>query len=96
MTRYFLLPFFLLALVFAAPASAENKSGSDNKTARGGLVCLSVEGAHGQSCDTLCAKVEMACTGVAASKNPPPRCGDVIDDTNVPFPVCRCCALEHH
>jgi len=49
---------------------------------------------HGQSCDALCAKAEMACTHVAANHNPGPHCGDAISDTIAPFPVCRCCAVE--
>ena len=48
------------------------------------------------SCDALCAKAAMACTDVGATRTPPLRCGDLIDDTIAPFPVCRCCALEHH
>jgi hypothetical protein len=96
MPRYFLIPLLFLALVFAAPVCAADRPSGDNNTARGGLVCRSVDGQHGQSCDGLCSKAKMACTGVGANRNPPLRCGDLIDDTIPPFPVCRCCALEHH
>src|SRR5262249_52982029 len=71
----------------------ENKSSGDDKIARAGLVCCSVEGQHGQSCDALCAKAAMVCTGTAAHIRPALACGDVISDTVPPFPVCRCCAL---
>jgi hypothetical protein len=93
MPRYF-IPSFLLLAIIAAPAFAKNNSPGEIETARGGLVCRSVVGQHGQSCDALCAKVEMACTGVGATRRPPLVCGDLIDDTISPFPVCRCCALE--
>lgn len=76
-------------------AFAADKSSGDSKTARGGLACLSVDGQHGQTCDVLCAKAEMACTGtMSAHGSPPLGCGNVIDDTIAPFPVCRCCAVE--
>ena len=97
MPRYFIISVLLLTLVFASPAFAADKPSGDNKTARGGLVCRSVEGQHGVSCDALCAKVEMACTAIqSAHRNPPLACGSPIDDTIAPFPVCRCCALDHH
>jgi hypothetical protein len=93
MPRYFLIPVFLLELVSVAPVSAENKSSGDNSVVHGGMICRSVDGQNGQSCDGLCAKADMACTGVGASRNPPLRCGDLIDDTIALFPVCRCCAV---
>jgi hypothetical protein len=93
--RYLIFSLLLLALV-AAPALAAEKSSDDNRTAHGGLICFSVDAQRGQSCDALCGKANAACTAVAdRGKNPPLRCGDVIDDTIPPFPVCRCCALEH-
>jgi hypothetical protein len=91
MPRYF---FLLLALVTASASAADNKSsGASGTIARGGLVCRSVDGQHGQSCDALCGKADMVCTGVGANRNPPLRCGDAIEDTIPPFPVCRCCAV---
>jgi hypothetical protein len=94
MPRYFLIHILFLTLVFAAPAYAADKSSGDNKTA-GGMICRSVEGQHGVSCDALCAKAEMACTAIqSAHRNPPLACGNAIDDTIAPFPVCRCCAVE--
>ena len=95
MPRYLLLATLSLTLVYVAAFAADKSPGGD-KVKLGGLVCFSVDAQHGENCDALCAKAEMACTGVAATENPPLRCSDAIDDTIAPFPVCRCCALDHH
>lgn len=94
MTRYLLLSSVLLTLVYVAAFAVDKLSG-DNTISRGGLVCRTIAGQHGQNCDALCAKAETVCTGVAAMENPPLRCSDVISDTIAPFPMCRCCAVAH-
>jgi hypothetical protein len=48
MPRYFLIPVFLLALVFAAPVSAADKSSGTGAVVHGGgLTCFTVEPPQG-------------------------------------------------
>jgi hypothetical protein len=95
MSRYVIITSFLvLAFAAASAFAAGNSSGKNEDVHAGGLVCRSVDGQHGQSCDALCAKVDMACVGVASQgRDPPLTCGGSMDDTIPPFPVCRCCAV---
>ena len=93
---YFTMAFLFFAIVLALSAFAANApSGGGDAVRGGGLMCRSIDGQHGVSCDELCAKVEMVCTSVAASKNPPLACSDLIDATIAPFPVCRCCGVTY-
>lgn len=97
MLHNMLLACFLLLFAAVSAFAADNPSGKNDVGRGGGLVCRSVEGRHGQSCDALCAKAEMVCTSVADhGRDPPLTCGRSIDDTILPFPVCQCCALDHH
>ena len=92
-----IIAFLFVALVLSPLASAADRPSGDRAVVRaGGLMCRSVHGQQGARCDAVCAKADMVCTDVADyGRDPPLACGDLITDTIAPFPVCRCCAVEH-